>query len=80
MSKAKKPQPPLPDPPLLVLAKPKGRKRPFWFYLTTHVGEPVRFARCNFYDWEKPEDLRVIDHPRNDAEAVEIIKNARAKT
>lgn len=67
----------LPEAPKLVLATPRRRRRAFWYYLAVGDRRGRTFGRVDFYDWERAEDLTVVEHPRNDPAAVEIIKAAR---
>jgi hypothetical protein len=77
--KSKATDAPLPDPPLLVLAKQR-RSQPVWLTVARKDGHrgPL-IAVVNGLDWIEARELTVVDHPRNDPEAVEIIKNAKAK-
>lgn len=77
--KKKQPDPlPIPEPPKIVLAKPRGRKRLFWLYMIT-VGREVRFQRFDYFGVERPEDLTVIEHPSNSPECVEVIEKAKGE-
>lgn len=68
--------PPLPAPPLRVFARPKGQRKAFWFVKNPDCRIFYR-ATLAFYP-EEPADLTVIDHPCNDAQAVELIRAAHA--
>lgn len=77
MSKSKAAKPvELPSPPRLVLAMPRRRRRAFWYHLAVGDRRGRTFGRIDYYDWERAEDLRVVEHPSNDAAAVEIIEAA----
>lgn len=66
-----------PDPPWRVLATycwfdPKA---PRWWEWDS---KRERFCECCQVNWvHKPDDMTPIDHPRNDPEALEIIKQAK---
>lgn len=71
----------LPDPPALVLAKRRRGKRrsykPRWYFQVADGHEGARFGRFDFPDWTWAKDLRVVEHPRNDERAIQIIEAAR---
>jgi len=69
----------LPDPPWRVLAIGRRKRKPvWWIYLydcfVTWVYDPDN----GMFNW--PEWMTVVQDPRNDPEAVEIIRKAKEGT
>lgn len=77
MSKTK-PTAPIPDPPLLVLAKISGTSIVRWLCSVPFGPSDVRFVTLGGHGWYKPNELKAVPHDRNDAEAVAIIEGAKA--
>lgn len=69
----------LPDPPLMALAKLKGKGQvPRWYVLVQTKHGP-RFQAPAFHAWFLPSRLIVVDHPRNDPAATALIESAHQK-
>lgn len=66
-----------PNPPWRVLAIAEGHHYPHWHYWDADAEVFINDYNpcCDI----EPHEITTIDHPRNDPEAVEIIKKAKGE-
>lgn len=67
------------NPPYRVLAKYGRKKQTYWFHWREPIGHFLSDdGPLDQFHWYDAADLKPVDHPKNDPEALKIIEQAQS--